>query len=202
MNLCNMPCPSLEVLLAIRCQSCTASIWVVSTEIATLGQTLPGDTNYPAGHSSHPLCSKCFIQLQFLISREVICGYILDCPANCWMPEEAGGKCAAAGCVGFSFWFTVRTGGWSFKMPWNPDTICCSTGCIEATFCAERPPRHSRIAVGVKLAAVCFRCIGLYGKDLPSSRRQIQTLCEASRMAWLCLCWEGKGTYFGYRLFS
>lgn len=116
LNLCNMSHPSLEVLWGIRCQSCTASVWGGS-KTAVLGQMLPWDRNYPMGHFSYPSCSKRFTQLQYLISREVICGYNLDCPANCWMPEEAGGECATAGCVGFSFCFTLRTGGWEFKTP-------------------------------------------------------------------------------------
>lgn len=103
-------------------QSRTASGWGVS-EIALLGQALPWDVNYPIGDNFYALCSKHFIQQQFIISRRVICGYNLDCPANCWMPEEAG-ECAAAGCVGSSLCVTARAGGWVFKMPWDPDTIC------------------------------------------------------------------------------
>lgn len=40
------------------------------------------------------------------------------------------------------------------------------------------------------------------GKDLPSSQRQIQTLCEASGMAWLCLCRGSEGMHLSYRLLS
>lgn len=140
LNLWNMSCPSLEVLWGIRCQSYTHCLRLRWFWNSKLGQTLPWDVNYPMGHFSYPLCSKRFTQLQLLISREVICGYNLDCPANCWMPEEAGGECAAAGCVGFSFWFTVRTGGWVLKTLWDPDTICCSIGCVWAAFRAGRSP--------------------------------------------------------------
>lgn len=77
-------------------------VWDVSCALDGSGIAILGEHFHEMEATLLPLCSQPFTQQQFLISREVICGYNLDCPANCWMPEEAGGECAASGCVGFS----------------------------------------------------------------------------------------------------
>lgn len=160
-----------------------------------LGQTLPRDRKYP-------MCSKPFTQLQFLISREVICGYTLDCPANCWMPEETGGECAAAGCVGFSFWFRGRAGGWVFKVPQDPDTICCGIGCVRASFCARRPPYAFWNSHGSLISCCLLQVLRIMrlGRTCHPAEAGPDTIW--SKQDGTCLCWGSEGTYSSYRLFS
>lgn len=143
LNLCNMSFSSLEVLWDVSQALPLRWFWNSNVRAKTSMRC-----KLPHRSLVLPFVQPGFTQLQSILSRDVICDYNLDCPANCWMPKEAGGECAAGGCVGFSFCSTARTGGWVFKMPQDPDTICCSTGCVWAVFCARRPPLAFRRSGG------------------------------------------------------